>query len=351
MASPLLSDQVDFVLLQSPSLQTRHRQQTIPLFGLFGSGRSGTTWLGAILNSHPRVCYRFEPFHRLAIPLVRRLEEASDSKCITDDDLELIYRELLSPSPLTEKPPFFPKENVRCFGRGALWHGAKVCPPLRPFFSWFYRPHGRPPLVFKEVNYERVLARLLEQTSLRAVYLLRNPMGNVASMLRGQATNVMPTGRFSVLKNLLHEADLGLFNRFADRVDDMTITQKNALLWRIDVEQGVRAIQSGDQAMLVVYEELCRDPVAVSEKIFAHFGIDFPEQVKQFIEVSCDPKPGTRLSYAEWASNPYFSIFRDPVQAMNGWRRYLSPEQIDQILEVVSDCDVYRQLKSIGAWE
>jgi hypothetical protein len=35
------------------------------IMGIFGTGRSGSSWLGSIIDSHPQVAYRFEPFHRL----------------------------------------------------------------------------------------------------------------------------------------------------------------------------------------------------------------------------------------------------------------------------------------------
>ncbi|MDJ0687655.1 MAG: hypothetical protein QNJ41_04015 [Xenococcaceae cyanobacterium MO_188.B32] len=40
-------------------------QNNCNMGALFGLGRSGTTWLGAIVASHPEILYRFEPFHRL----------------------------------------------------------------------------------------------------------------------------------------------------------------------------------------------------------------------------------------------------------------------------------------------
>ena len=30
------------------------------------TGRCGSTWLGAMVSSHPEVAYLFEPFHRLS---------------------------------------------------------------------------------------------------------------------------------------------------------------------------------------------------------------------------------------------------------------------------------------------
>jgi hypothetical protein len=161
----------------------------------------------------------------------------------------------------------------------------------------------------------------------------------------------MPTMRMNLLGNLLSEHDARLSERFADQLATMTDAQKNALLWRIDAEQGVAAAQSAENGMVVVYEELCRDPMGVAQQVFSHFGIGFHDQVKEFIEVSCNPKPGTRVRYSEWATNSYFSIFRDPLQSMNGWKKHLTSAQIAEILAVVADSEAYARFHSRGIWE
>ncbi|MGL6343136.1 MAG: hypothetical protein ACRC80_28855, partial [Waterburya sp.] len=106
------------ILENKVSNQATNRQELISaqpsapkLGGIFGTGRCGTTWLGAMVSSHPDVAYRFEPFHRLKkskIAIATALEKIR-AEDFSAQDLNLIYQALLPAYPEVEKPPFFAK--------------------------------------------------------------------------------------------------------------------------------------------------------------------------------------------------------------------------------------------------
>ena len=194
--------------------------RTRPLCGIFSKGRSGSTWLGSIVNTHPEVAYRFEPFHRLREdPDVARLRRSIEAGTFDATERDELYAILLRASPLTDRPPFFVKRNARSRGKRLLWPAARRLPPLAPLYGALYTPRGAPVVVLKEVTLEPVMEGLLRAGGTRIVYLVRHPCAVVHSQIRGQEAGVMPTARQGVLSSLLEKHDPALAERVAAHPD------------------------------------------------------------------------------------------------------------------------------------
>ena len=312
---------------------------------LFGMGRSGTTWLGALINSHPDVAYRFEPFHRLRNrPEVRRARELMESESFSDEDLPTVYKALLTADPMVEKPPFHSKSYFQAPGRYPLWVLSRKIKSMGKLFEKAYTPTSKPYLIFKEVTLAPLMEKILERTSASIVYLVRHPCGTVASLLKGQAEGHMPSERFALLKQLLEAHDPALLDRLGpDKIDDLSPARKNALIYRMEIERAVRALDEHKGGMLCVYENLCREPGKVTDEVFAHLGLSRSEQTATFVETSTNPKPNRR-------DNGYFAVIRSPLESMEKWRKQLSKEQIDEILEMLAESPAYQKCATLGRW-
>jgi hypothetical protein len=321
-----------------------------PLAAVFGTGRSGSTWLGAVLDTHPGVAYRFEALGRLRRdPEIAALRERIRAGNAIAPDLERLYTILLRAHPATDKPPFFPKTICRTRGRAQLWALSSRLAALSRVYA-IYTPTGRPPLITKEVGHEGIFLGLLESTPLRLVYLVRHPCGVVASVLRGQAQGLMPSARRSVLGNLLKSHDEELFSRWQTRLGAASPAEQEALLWRIDVERAVRAALRHPTAQVVVYEDMCRRPLEVAREVFAHFGIEMHEQTMRLLDEMSTGSASARRSRGERWTDPYFSVFRSPLEASGRWRTELSAEDQRRVLAVVSGSDAFAACAERGAW-
>lgn len=317
-----------------------------PLCGLFATGRSGSTWLGAMLDAHPRVAYRFEPLNRLkrnaaVIDLVARLRDGR----FTDDDADALYDQLLRADPMTDKRPFFAKQDTFVFGMDIAWRMARVAPPLRPLYAATYTPRDRRSVIFKEVTQEPAMAALLESTNVPIVYLMRHPCGTVASLVRGQSQGTMPTGRLGVIDNLLTDHGGDTAARFAGKTQAMDNVQRNALLWRMDVEKAVSAIDLAGRGLLVTYEQLCDQPLAEIEHVFAAFNLDCPKAARDFLRKlragKTDPVD---------AKDPYFTIMRDPAAEKDRWRQRFAAEDIAKVRDIVADSFAFERGAALGGW-
>jgi hypothetical protein len=325
--------------------------KTPSLAAVFGSGRSGSSWLGAIINSHPEVAYRFEPFHRLANRRIAEAERLASSPDLSDSDLNAIYAALLPANPLLEKPPFFEKRNSALAGKVVAWNLARTAPRLQGWFEKLYTPKGRPLLVFKEVTMEPLMENLLERTTMPIIYLVRHPGAVVASHLRGQAGGAMPVGDHRAVRRIVEALDRELAETFASRLAAMTETELNALIWRAEVQRGLRAVRAhASTAMLVLYKHLVTDTIATVTRIFEHFGLELHPQTRAFLETSTRGDQVARWRSGEGVVGDYFSVFRNVQEEMNKWMSQLGPEEVRQVRDIVEPSEAYQHCAALGDW-
>lgn len=322
----------------------------IPLAALFGSGRSGSSWLGALVNSHPEVAFRYEPFHRLKdVPRIAEARRVLESQALDDTALETVYGGLLPSTCLAEPPPFFPKTNALRLGRSWVWHAAKAVAPVENVYRTFYTPRGRPPLVFKEVTLEPMMANILQRSTMRCLYLVRHPGAVVASQLRGQASKVMPPPDGAV-RGMLERLGGSAQQRFLPKLAELSDCQKHALLWRSQVELGLTAVKDNPRAMLLLYENLVTDTLGCVERVFRHFGLEPAEQTREFISVSTSGSQKARWLSGEGLVEDYFSVFKDAKESMEKWMTQLDATQKSQIATVLEDSPAFAHCNSFGHW-
>lgn len=326
----------------------------VPLKAIFGAGRSGTTWLGSIVNSHPQVAYRFEPFHRLKSfdAEVRECGRILNEAAISPQDLQRTYTALLKADPLTDKPPFFQKEPPAKPGKDLLWPVARKLRLAAPLYRLFHTPAAGTPLVFKEVTYERCMANMLQHTAVPVIYLVRHPCGNVMSDVRGQQEGKMPSGRQTVLASLLANHNPALLERYQHRLDEMTVVEKTALLWRIDLEIGMAAIQQyPQQAMVITYEQICDDAHHYVKTIFDHFQLSYAPQTQQFLNALYDVNGAEKQEINKDLMDNFFTVYRNPSQQKTAWKKKISDQDRHSIEAIVQDSPSFQHLATLGGWD
>ena len=152
---------------------------------ILGAPRSGTTWLAKIFDSHPDVLYRHEPDTR------------APDYCPAD--AATYFRELVATQWLKSSGslPVFAKTYRPGAGRHAhrgliyalraadkFSAGALRNMPLPDLFTPAAHPNLR--VVVKSVSFRLRLRALLQaMPGLHVVFIVRDPFGQVASMLRG----------------------------------------------------------------------------------------------------------------------------------------------------------------------
>ena len=331
-------------------------QSNCNIGAVFGSSRSGTTWLGAIVASHPEILYRFEPFHRLqkSQPIIRELYQLTRSDNFSAKDVPRIYNCLLPAYPECEKPPFFAKNFATrlSLGKSLLWPLARKNALGANLFRYLYTPKGKPMLVFKEVDYPDMVVKFLTETEIPVVYIIRHPCAVISSIMRGQENSVMPMPeqRLVVLKRVLTKHEPKLTEMYGDKLDKLTIAEQEALYWLVEIGRALRACRQSPKGLIVIYEELTERPLEIAEEVFQHFGLNMPEESIAFIEESTNKSLTSAIKRGEVSMNQYFTVFRDPKVARDRWKEEMSKEDRMRVMQIVRDSQEFALGAERGFW-
>lgn len=318
---------------------------------LLGAPRSGTTWLGKILDTHPQVLYRFEPdrAHRAAhLPLICPPARVADFQ----DAAKEYLRELLGVRalPVAGTQPAFRKfYRPRVLGRPRdawirllrrvmrrqrklrRWLRRRRIPDLIP--AW--RRGKLRPVIKSVAARGRAGLFAAAMPEARIIFLVRDPFGYVAAMLRGTRTG-RHHGAVRV-EELLATEQARAFGLTPQMFDTMSMVERFAWDWAILNRKALDELEGRGNVRVVSYQDLVTNPIAVCRDLFAFLDLDWTQATEEFLRSSQDYQ----------GRDPYLRLFRNTRRNANAWRAELNGEDQQRILRVAQAASLWQFCPSI----
>lgn len=245
---------------------------------IVGCGRSGTTLLRAMLDSHPRLAIPPESY--FVVPLLRDAEEGRVSLAVDS----VVDRMTSAPS-FSEwgLPPKEAKAGVLAV------RPTSIAGSVEALYQYYARARGKDTAGDKTPYHVRHLPLLARSfPSSRFVHLIRDGRDVVSSLVS------MPFGP----------------NRF----------ERAVLYWKRDVEAGRTAGRAlGTERYLEVrYEDLVNDPVAILRRVVRFLGVEYDEAMLAYAHRSDAVLSGLRrTSHLQGVTQP-------PTAGLRDWRSTMS---------------------------
>ena len=249
--------------------------------GIFGTPRSGTSWLGHIFNSHPDVALRFQPLFSYG-------HKGSLTAHSSTEDIQTFFEEIL-------------------YTQDAFATMTSETQKDYPVFQKTARPTH---IVFKETRYLHIIENILAQCSdVKIIGIIRNPLAVLASWVSApnefnSAWDINREWRGAPSKNLNKPEEFFGFDK-----------------WKESAEAFLRfKCQFPQRFILVRYDELNRAPLETTRKLFDFCGLEICDQVEDFLS-ECKSRHD---------SDPY-SVFRAKASD-DRWQGVLPDEIAKQIM-------------------
>lgn len=309
---------------------------------IFGSPRSGTTWVGSLFDSHPQTLYLHEPDvieKEPRLPFVPYGALPADIDRITRDYFERLAhnRSLRS----VHTPTLFPKSyrgGIADQARAAIVRALRAVDAVLPAVGRsrnlqvpdFANEGETPYLVMKSVDSIPrlpVFARALP--GVKFIYIVRHPCGVVSSKLRGAELGKM--GAATLYSDVLALPPARAAGLDKARADAMTNIEKLAWDWLITNEWVYSEVADLPNVYTLVYDRLAAnlDPEAAS--LFDWAGLDRPAQVQAYFD---------RLRGFDGTGDRYFSLNQNPAKSAAKWRQELSAEAQETVGSIVAGSGV-----------
>lgn len=259
------------------------------------SWRSGSTFLGDILNAHPANFYHYEPLLDFGIVRIRGSPLAEKVLKIIESLLRCDFSDL-------DRYFTYGKTHTWIFSHNTrLWHQCqahkKIC-WASEFVSSFCKlfPFQSMKLVRLRLI---VAAKLLavKDLGIRLVHLVRDPRGILQSRRHRDWCPSSPD---------CYDPALVCADMVSDFEAAVTLTNKYP-----------------DSFRVVRYEDLSVDPYTHVKELFSFYGLDFHENVKRFLDTHTKSDAGG-----------VSSTFRNSKVTPFHWQADLEYEEVDQIQRV-----------------
>lgn len=312
-----------------------------------GMPRSGTSWIGKILDSHPDTLYRHEPDTELKpgdeFSLLKPISQGTDPS----DPKKYLHQVLEARSErICGKLPTFPKsyyspsaylmKNAALYTYKALFRlGLSI--PMPEFVNRHRRSDVR--LVWKSINSTGSLGAFAELLpGCNIVHIVRHPCGHASSVLTGEH-----------LKKFASETqaseDLGIYRSLSDTTNakkhgltfasfqEMTPIERIAWRWTLINEKAFEEGQHIGNYTLLYYDQFCADPLENAKALLKALDLKWNNSVETFLQESI----GTD-------NDAYYSLTKDPLTAANKWRQQLTDAEIETVLNIANQSTFGRKL-------
>lgn len=317
---------------------------------LFGTPRSGTSWLGKIFDSHPQTLYKHEPDRRLDLPLVIPVQDAEQlagkvqnffSRLASINDPHVAARLPVFRKQYRSAPAQF-VHRISVLATTAVGRMNLNLPVFQA--ANVYSPEVR--VVWKSTDSLGrlgVILRVVEHC--RAVRILRHPCGYISSVLRGERQrefiSSVPTSEDYGLMQILLDA-AGPFRRglTLDHMRQFSAVERMAWMWVVLNEKTLSDTAGNERCISVRYEDVCHHPEEKTKELFSFFGLTWSEQTSVFLRASTltiQPQGLDRLTQKE---DRYYGVFKDPIRAAEKWKSEMKIEDIERAYRVLRQSDL-----------
>lgn len=309
---------------------------------IFGSPRSGTTWVGSLFDSHPQTLYLHEPDvieKEPRLPFVPYGDLPADIDRITQDYFERLSQNRSLRS--VHMPTIFPKAyrgGLADQARAAIVRLLRAVDAVLPAVGRsrslqvpdFTDEGAKPYLVMKSVDSIPrlpVFARALP--GVKFIHIVRHPCGVVSSKLRGAELGKM--GGATLYSDVLALPPARAAGLDKARADVMSDIEKLAWDWLITNEWVHGEVAALPNVYTLVYDRLAANLDAEAAMLFDWAGLDRPAQVQSYFD---------RLRGLEGTGDRYFSLNQNPAKSAAKWRQELDTHAQETVAGIVAGSNV-----------
>ena len=114
----------------------------------------------------------------------------------------------------------------------------------------------------------------------------------------------------------------------------------------VETELLVEFTQGYPKGKIVIYDEVCEEPMGKMEEIFEYVGWTMDETVCNTILETVQGNPDR-----EETSQSYYATRRDPMKSMSKWKHQLTEQQQIEIMSIIDDSPLqgwWPDLKFLG---